>query len=350
MAQEKVTAVNSETPEVTESAPAPSGEPVVTEEAPKQNDTDLKLATLEAKFADLERERNEYKSRAEQEAVKARTEADRAYREEQVRKGIQHSTTAKLQRLAELESRSANNELTTQKLNRMERLVEELARTQLDEETRSKLDNSIEAERLRLEVEQLKAAVKQPAQPVEPQQPTQPQSSDAIPVDEKKRLLEYYFDSQIDPSDSRIDWALTAGSREEWFRRVGASVRTVEREAQQTALNESVKKSSEEALASFREEQKTREAELRSELTKLREEREQADRKNEEQLKRDKGIDREDNARPDGNTSQKPKSVLAQLMDIPDEWAKGTKEQKAEFAKRMSALRQQALKGDSWRP
>jgi hypothetical protein len=284
---------------------------------------------LNDQLTSLEKERNTYLRERDQERQLRNRDVD-SYR------GLQRSTTEKLQRLAELERQVEANQATDSRLARMEALIEEVANTTItDDDARRRVDARVQSAQTAAENARLKAADDaRRLQDSQPQQQARPQLDDPA---YRKQLFSYYFpDATISADHPDIDWAFDAPSPQEWFRRAGASIRKLEFMERENNATTTLKQQAEAQLAELRQT-------YEEQLTQTREQLEEASkataRREEKLADKEKGVDRTETVRPEG--ARKVASRLLELDEDNINWRNPAEVR--EHQKKLRALRDQAL-------
>lgn len=335
MPKEKVTGATATDEQVTDQS---SEEPTDAESTTQ--DSNERLAKLEEQlqsFAQKVEQETAARAAAEAntaEAEKARAEAERDRdREIKVRIGHQQNTGPKLQELAELKRRQAEQTAFDEKLARLEGLVTAMASNSLQPEDIERINQQIAQTQQTKELERLRTEVQQRSQPA-PQQ----QAPELTPAWKKQLKNDYFSEFDVDPLDlTDEEWhQYDSRDRDHWLDQVRAEFekrQKSKRPKAQTAdeLKALVAAQVEEAVKAQREEDAKRLAETKAELDDLRKAHEETKRLAEEQLNRSKGMDRGHESVSEPIVEKSLAKELAKNSSL----LNGTPAEQAEFRKRM---------------
>jgi hypothetical protein len=296
MPKKEVTGADVENKEVTGESPE---EPVETEaQTPDSNE---RLAKLEAELTSFaEKVEQETKAHADAEAraslaegARKAAEAERD-REVKIRIGHQRETGPKLQELADLKRQQASQAALDEKLSRLEGLVEAMASNSLDPEAYDRINQKIAQSNSQRELERLRAEVQQRSQPAPAQQ-----APELTPAWKKQLKDELFAEFDVDPLDlTDKEWhQYDSSGPDHWQSQVRAEFekRHLAKRAKVSSAEEIkslVAAQVEDAVRAQREEDSKRLAETKAELEELKKAHAETQRLAEEQLNRNKGMDR----------------------------------------------------------
>lgn len=346
MPENVVTEATETTPEVT--AEESAGEQVVAESTTQDNKE--KLSKLEAelrefaeKYASLmETSSSVEKKLKEAEEARKRAEEERD-KEIKVRIGHQRESTAKLQELAALKQQLANQTITNDKLNRMEKLVEYLAKNQMSPEDVEKINQAIEQEQQRQELERLRNEVQNRSQ-------VQKAAPELTPEWKEQLKRSYFSEFDVDPQSlTDYEWhQYDARDEDHWKQLVRAEFekRHLAKASQQKAASieeiySKVKADLAAELKVQREEDAKKLAETQAALKVAQEEAAEAKRLAEEQLNRSRGMDRGHESVSEPSIEKKAQEALRRTPPV--EWLYGTPEQKKAYH---DAMNNKSLRND----
>ena len=297
----KTKEVTGATPTETEVTDQSSGEPAVEESTiPDSNERLAKLEEDLLGFAQKVEQETKARTEAEaraSEAEKARREAEAERdREIKVRIGHQQNTGPKLQELADLKRRQAEQIALDEKLARLEGLVTAMASNSLDPESIERVNQQIAQSQQTRELERLRTEVQQRSQ----QTPAQQIEAPVLTPEWKKRLKdELFVEFDVDPLDlTDREWhQYDSRDYDHWVSQVRAEFEkrhNAKRSKVSSAdeIKSLVAAQVEEAVKAQREEDAKRLAETKAELDELKKAHEETKRLAEEQLNRSKGMDR----------------------------------------------------------
>lgn len=314
---------------------ATAGEQTTEQEVANQED----LAT---KVNELTTQLEEYKSLQgtikELEEAKKKSDAE-ALRWQATYKGLQGSTTQKLQELAQLQKQTQANNVMGQELDGIKQMINVLIANTLDEQSAKALELQMRESQLRRQEEAARNSASQPTD----QQLTNPQYDPDQLRQQKEAYLKGYFPGladDIDPDDPRIDWANGAQNQAEAVARFTSSVSRIiyEPKPVETTAPLSVDELVKAQLEQFRTEQK-------AELEKLAQEREaaieaakEAARKEFEERARKMGIDT--TSAPPPENQRKSNVALRELDDSLLTTPKGAQE----YRRRLEELKKSGIR------
>ena len=307
-----------------------SGNQAGTEQANEINDRIKELETQLAKHSELENQ------------VKTLTEENKRALAEAMRwqsgyKGLQASTTTKLQEAAAMQRQLQEAQNTSSQLESLRETVNLVARRMLDEDQAKEFD---------LQQRELRLRQAEQAAQTRVQQPQQQYVQDYVDPDiQKKQYLDYYFPGvEIDPSDPQIDWGEGAPSTAEAMRRFTTSVMKVAGKPKQPAQEEPVKSDAQKLL----EQIQAQAAQLENAKQLAIEEATAAARREVEERARRLGIDAGTPGTPASDATRKVRSQLDELdeslLSIGEKDSPARKKGVQEYNAKLAAIRQQLIK------
>lgn len=352
--------VTAATPEVEATESADTETPANGESTQQESAT--KLEAFERRLREIEevaKRETEARAEAERRAAAADEARATAERERDLKiseyRGLQSSTTRKMQELSLLQQQLANQELVQGELQYMRKLIDKLAERDLDPEEAAKLRDDLKNEQVRQENEKLRARIAQQEQAA---QRANARLTPQQKIDYKAGYFAKYAD--VNPLDlSDAEWHLNdARNAEEWLEmvrqeferrqvaidRAKASTKPAAAAVSQDDIAEQIRVQTEKQIAAIRQEDAKRFQEATAEVEALKAELAETKRLAEEAKNRRRGMDR-----TGSTTSAGPSKAGKVLAEIPDEWLYGTPEQKKAYRAAMDnkSLRAQILKGNT---
>lgn len=295
MPKKEVTGANVSDEQVTDQS---SGEAIDTDaQTPDNNERLVKLEAELRSFTEKVEQEVTARTLAEARALdaeKAREEAEKERdKEVKVRIGHQRETGPKLQELADLKRQQASQTAIDEKLGRLEGLVEAMASNSLDPEAIERINQKIAQSNNQRELERLRTEVQQRSQPA-PQQ----QAPELTPAWKKQLKDDLFPEFDVDPlSLTEREWhQYDSNDENHWKSQVRAEFERRHNAKHKQSSAEDIKSlvaaQVEEAVKAQREEDAKRLAETKAELEELRKAHAETQRLAEEQLNRQKGMDR----------------------------------------------------------